>query len=457
MHIRFGEFELDSRRFLLVRGDEKVSLRPKVFDLLIHLARHRERVVTREELVAELWGETQVGTGSLSGLVNELRQALSERGRGPSSIRTVHARGYQFVAEVEPAPELAPRSFVHGAAGVERIEAPSGRGVRQGAGESEARVSGAESQSVGVGTADVLDRIRFDLGRVLRDGARGLIVAGGSAAERSGLLARAVSLACHLGFDGIRLDQSRSASREHASLGYRLLEILVERHGLPALRATASGEIDELLSDGGESAGGAAGEAERVWTTRLVRVLRRLALERPMLLAVDSNAGLDPGGLALVSSILRGSCADAPILWLASSDSPVAEDSLVDGESAVDGTPPRHALQPSRLAALIQGGGVEMLRLVESERALLDRWLVRRGLEPLPELLADAIVCHLSGRGGAVEEVLDRLEREASLAGLVVPEGSGESNTGKGALPRRLMRSVRPTSANRQGAGEGAA
>ena len=101
MHIRFGEFELDSRRFHLERRGEKIPLRPKVFDLLIVLARNRDRVVPREELVAELWGETQVGAGSLSGLVNELRNALAERGRGPSSIRTVHARGYQFVAPVE--------------------------------------------------------------------------------------------------------------------------------------------------------------------------------------------------------------------------------------------------------------------------------------------------------------------------------------------------------------------
>ena len=77
-----------------------MSIRPKVFDLLAYLVRHRERVVLREELVDALWGSTVVCLGSLSGLVNELRSALGERGRGPSSIRTVHGRGYQFVAPV---------------------------------------------------------------------------------------------------------------------------------------------------------------------------------------------------------------------------------------------------------------------------------------------------------------------------------------------------------------------
>ena len=102
MHIRFADYTLDDDRYLLERAGERVTLRPKVFDLLVYLIRHRERVVRREELVSELWDHVAVGDGALSGLVTELRQALGERGRGPSSIRTVHARGYQFVTPVEP-------------------------------------------------------------------------------------------------------------------------------------------------------------------------------------------------------------------------------------------------------------------------------------------------------------------------------------------------------------------
>ena len=101
MRIRFGQVELDEQRFLLQRDGVRLQVRPKVFDLLVHLIRYRERVVLREELILALWGTTAVGLGSLSGLVNELRQALGEAGRGPSSIRTVHARGYQFVASVD--------------------------------------------------------------------------------------------------------------------------------------------------------------------------------------------------------------------------------------------------------------------------------------------------------------------------------------------------------------------
>lgn len=100
MPIYFADMRLDTLRFILSRSGSRVPLRPKAFDLLIYLVDHRDRVIPRFELVSLLWGETVVGSGSLSGLVNELRTAIGERGDSDSSIRTVHARGYQFVADV---------------------------------------------------------------------------------------------------------------------------------------------------------------------------------------------------------------------------------------------------------------------------------------------------------------------------------------------------------------------
>lgn len=127
MRMRFGEFLLDDDSFRLTRGGRPVALRRKVFDLLVVLVRERERVVTREELVGRLWSSTTVGAGSLSGLVNELRFALGEGGRGPSSIRTVHARGYQFTAPVvvEPPEQAGAARSVAGGSSV----GPIGTGV----------------------------------------------------------------------------------------------------------------------------------------------------------------------------------------------------------------------------------------------------------------------------------------------------------------------------------------
>ena len=102
MMIRFGEHDLDVERYWLRFRGERLAIRPKVFDLLVLLVQHRQRVVLRDEIVLALWGTTAVGPGSLSGLVNELRQVLGEAVREPSLIRTVHARGYQFIGIVDP-------------------------------------------------------------------------------------------------------------------------------------------------------------------------------------------------------------------------------------------------------------------------------------------------------------------------------------------------------------------
>jgi len=107
MSIFFRDFELDVDRYLLMEDGRPVRLRPKAFDLLAYLVKHRARVVRRAELVDAVWGHTSVGPGSLSGLVNELRSALGEDAGSESSIRTVHARGYQFVAPVRDEPGLA--------------------------------------------------------------------------------------------------------------------------------------------------------------------------------------------------------------------------------------------------------------------------------------------------------------------------------------------------------------
>ena len=147
MTIRFLRFELDTGTYrLTTRGGRPVTLRPKAFDLLVHLVVHRERVVPRDELIRSVWGHTNVGPGSLSGLVNELRTALGEPADEPGSIRTVHARGYQFVAPVEGEGGL---DSVVGAA------RPSRAGLREALTETLRRHGVIEGQRV----APLVDRL----------------------------------------------------------------------------------------------------------------------------------------------------------------------------------------------------------------------------------------------------------------------------------------------------------
>ena len=92
----FGDFTLDPNRRLLLRGGRPTPLRPVVFDLLLHLASHPDRLVTKEELFAEVWKGRIVGEANLTQAMFLLRRVLNE----PNMIVTVPGRGYRFTATV---------------------------------------------------------------------------------------------------------------------------------------------------------------------------------------------------------------------------------------------------------------------------------------------------------------------------------------------------------------------
>ena len=101
MLYRFGEFELDEGTRQLKKAGGSCHVEPKVMDLLLFLVRHRERAVSRSMLVRELWSDVAVSHAALTRLVKEARRVLGDGGRSQAIIRTLHARGYQFVAAVD--------------------------------------------------------------------------------------------------------------------------------------------------------------------------------------------------------------------------------------------------------------------------------------------------------------------------------------------------------------------
>jgi DNA-binding winged helix-turn-helix (wHTH) protein len=96
----FGEFELDTAAFRLLRDGRVVNVEPQVLDVITHLAHHRDRVVPKEELLDEIWGDRFVSESALTSRIKSARQALGDDGRTQSMIRTAHGRGYQFVPMV---------------------------------------------------------------------------------------------------------------------------------------------------------------------------------------------------------------------------------------------------------------------------------------------------------------------------------------------------------------------
>lgn len=100
MIYRFDDMALDTRSFLLSRGGAVVSVEPQVFDLLVYLIQNRDRVVTRNELLGNLWKGKVVSDSALSARLKAARKAVGDTGSEQRIIKTIHGRGYQFAAAV---------------------------------------------------------------------------------------------------------------------------------------------------------------------------------------------------------------------------------------------------------------------------------------------------------------------------------------------------------------------
>src|ERR1700683_4821013 len=97
---RFGEFVLDPARRTLSRADSPVSLTPRAFDVLFFLAQNSNRLVTKEELLQAVWGDTFVEEGNLTQYISHLRKALGDNSEDTRLIVTIARKGYQFAAPV---------------------------------------------------------------------------------------------------------------------------------------------------------------------------------------------------------------------------------------------------------------------------------------------------------------------------------------------------------------------
>jgi len=96
----FGPFALDSRRRTLSRADTPVALTPKAFDVLLFLAQNPSRLVTKEELLHAVWGETFVEEGNLKQHISHVRKALGDNPEDTRLIVTIARKGYQFTGRV---------------------------------------------------------------------------------------------------------------------------------------------------------------------------------------------------------------------------------------------------------------------------------------------------------------------------------------------------------------------
>jgi len=96
----FGEYLLDAGQKRLFRGGEKISLQPKVFDILLVLLEKNGELVSRDELMKAVWKDTFVEETNLRFCIHALRKALGKKSDGEEYVETVPKRGYRLNEEI---------------------------------------------------------------------------------------------------------------------------------------------------------------------------------------------------------------------------------------------------------------------------------------------------------------------------------------------------------------------
>jgi DNA-binding winged helix-turn-helix (wHTH) protein len=105
--IHFPPFRLDLRLERLCQGADAVPLKPRAFAILRYLAEQAGRLVTKSELLTQIWGDVHVNEAVLKTHLGEIRRALADDVRSPRYIETAHRRGYRFIAPTEREPSAS--------------------------------------------------------------------------------------------------------------------------------------------------------------------------------------------------------------------------------------------------------------------------------------------------------------------------------------------------------------
>jgi TolB-like protein len=100
VQFRFSDHTLDTDRRELRRGSEAIAVEPQVFDLLVYLVQNRDRVVSKDDLIASVWGGRIVSDSTLTSRINAARKAVGDSGESQKLIRTIARKGLRFVGVV---------------------------------------------------------------------------------------------------------------------------------------------------------------------------------------------------------------------------------------------------------------------------------------------------------------------------------------------------------------------
>ena len=366
MTLRFGEFELDEDLCELRRRGSRVEVQPKALDLLLYLARNRERVVSKRELLDRVWPGVVVSEGALTTAVNVARTVVSDAGDEQRVIRTVPRRGYRFVAELEAAPppaSIASDGFIGREDALARLSAALER-ARSGSG-SVVLLAG----EAGIGKT----RTANELARAAR--AAGARVLSGWCHEGEGAPAYWPWVQVLRGFGAELAERgSRLASAEEIA---RLVPELLQK--LPARRDARGPEGPEArfrLYDG------------------VTAFLRASSRRTPLVIVLDDLHWADASSLRLLSFVAR-EIRESQILLIGTYRPDDAADALF-GET---------------LAQLARTPEHERIALVGLRRDEVAQLVARGGGAPEPALV-DAICERTDGNPFFIRELVRLLDAE---------------------------------------------
>jgi DNA-binding winged helix-turn-helix (wHTH) protein len=109
----FGPFTVDVGAAELRKGGQKIPLRPKCFDLLVYLMQRSGKLVRKEELLEQIWGDVVVSEATVGRTVATLRAALEDDPANPQYIETVSRRGYKFLGTTDQVAPPAGFILIH--------------------------------------------------------------------------------------------------------------------------------------------------------------------------------------------------------------------------------------------------------------------------------------------------------------------------------------------------------
>src|SRR5438045_9792952 len=104
----FENHALDVERRELRRGSELIAMEPQVFDLLTYLVQNRDRVVTKDDMIAAIWSGRIVSESTLTSRINAVRKAVGDSGDEQRLIRTIARKGPRSVGEVSETADQRP-------------------------------------------------------------------------------------------------------------------------------------------------------------------------------------------------------------------------------------------------------------------------------------------------------------------------------------------------------------